>query len=81
VPHLVRSGRSKADLRLGRVYAESRTAPAELPYHVVPRRRGRPNLAEPPRKDGECAGRHVTVLDRSHHVLDRPDLGRRESMG
>src|SRR5262249_56404563 len=38
VPHLVLSGGLKADVRLGRVYAESRTAPAELPYQVVPRR-------------------------------------------
>ena len=81
VPHLVGSRRSKAHLRLGRVHAEPRAAPAELPHEVVPGRGGGPDRAEPLRQDGERAGRDVPVLERGHHVLDRPDLGWGQSMG
>src|SRR5712691_11419325 len=42
VPHLVGSGRSKADLRLGRVHAEPGAAPAELPHPGGTRSRGMP---------------------------------------
>jgi hypothetical protein len=48
---------------------------------MVPGRGGGPDLAEPLRQDGERAGRDAPVLERRHHVLDRPDLGRGESMG
>jgi hypothetical protein len=48
---------------------------------MVPGRGGGPDLAEPLRKDGECAGRDVPVLERGHHVLDRPDFKRGQSMG
>ena len=81
VPHLVGSRRSKAHLRLGRVHAEPGAAPAELPHQVVPGRGGSPDLAEPLRKDGERPGRDMPVLERGHHVLDRPDLGWGQSMG
>ncbi len=40
-----------------------------------------PRLAEPLRKDGERTGRDMAVLERGHHVLDRPDLGWGQSMG
>ena len=81
VPHLVGSRRSKAHLRLGRVHAEPGAAPAKLPHQMVPGRGGSPNLAEPLRKDGERAGRDVPVLERGHHVLDRPDFSWGQSMG
>src|SRR5438128_6917100 len=51
VPHLIGSRRSKAHLRLRRVHAEPRPAPAELPHEMVPGRGGCPDLAEPLRQD------------------------------
>src|SRR5262249_42126250 len=81
VPHLVGSCRSNANLRLCRVHAEPWTAPAELPYQAVPGRGGCPNLADALGKGSARAGGDVPVLDRGHHVLDRPDLGWSESMG
>src|SRR6267378_3934726 len=81
VPHLVGSHRSKAHLRLRRVHAEPRAAPAELPHEMGPGRGGGPDLAEPLRQDGERAGRDVPVLERVHHVLDRPDFKWGQSMG
>src|SRR5882672_9134302 len=81
VPHLVGSRRSKAHLRLRRVHTEPGATPAELPHEMVPGRGGGPDLAEPLRQDGERAGRHVTVLGRGHHVLDRPNFGWGQSMG
>jgi hypothetical protein len=44
VPYLVGSRRAKADLRLRRVHAEPRAAPAELPHEVVPGPGTRPTL-------------------------------------
>ena len=35
--------------------------------------------AEPLGEDGERAGRDVTIFRRGDHVLDRPDLGGRQS--
>jgi hypothetical protein len=58
----------------------SQGAAYELPRQF-PTLPGSPNLAKSRRKDGERAGRDVPVLDRGHHVLDRPDLGWSESMG
>ena len=81
VPHLVGSRRAKAHLRLGRMHAEPGAAPAERPHQVVPGRGGRPDRAEPLRQDGERPGRDMPVLERGHHVLDRPDLGWGQSMG
>src|SRR3989442_736946 len=42
--------------------------------------RGRPDLAEPLRTDGERAGRDVPVGGRGHHVRDRPNFGWGQSM-
>jgi hypothetical protein len=81
VPHLVGSCRAKTHLRLRRVHAEPRAAPAEPPHEMVPGRGRGPDLAEPLRQDGKRAGRDVPVLTRSHHVLDRPDLEWGQSMG
>ena len=81
VPHLVGSRRSKAHLRLGRVHAEPGAAAPELPHQVSPGRGGRPDRAEPLRKDGERPGRDMPVLERGHHVLDCADLGWGQSMG
>src|SRR5262249_52982187 len=80
MPHLVGSRRSKANLGLGRVHAETWTAPAELPYQAVPRRRRCPNLFASLWQGGERPGRNVPVLDRGRHALDRLDFGWRESM-
>jgi hypothetical protein len=63
------------------MHAEPGALPAELPHQVVPGRGGRPDRAEPLRKDGECPGRDMPVFERGHHVLDRPDLGWGQSTG
>src|SRR5262245_49581418 len=81
VPHFVGASRSQANLRLGRMHAEPRPSPAELPHQVVPGGRRGAHLAEPLRQDGERAGRDVPALGRGHHVLDRQDLGWCQSMG
>ena len=41
---------------------QSRTAPADLSTNLVPGRRGRPDRADPLRKDGERAGRDMAVI-------------------
>ena len=38
-----------------------------------------PDRAEPLGEDGERAGRDVPIVGRGDHVLDRPDLGGRQS--
>src|SRR5262245_59144749 len=40
VPHVVGASRSQANLRFGRMHAEPRPSPAELPHQVVPGGRG-----------------------------------------
>jgi hypothetical protein len=52
-----------------------------MTYRIAPGRGRSPDLAEPLRKDRERAGRDVPVLERGHHVLDRPDLEWGQSMG
>ena len=62
VPHLVGSRGSKAHLRLRRMHAEPRVAPAELPHEAAPGRGGGPDLTEPLRQDAERAGRTCRYL-------------------
>ncbi len=81
VPHLVGSRRSNAHLRLCWVHAEPGATPAELPHETVASRGRGPDLAEPLREDRERAGRDVPILGRGHHVPDRPNFERGQSMG
>jgi hypothetical protein len=80
VPHLISSSRAEPHLGLRRMHAEPGPSPAILLHEAVPGRGPGPNRAEPLREDGERAGRDETVLGRGHHVLDRLDLGGRQSM-
>ena len=80
VPHFVGARGAEPNLRLRRVEAEPGAPPPVLSYEVVPGRRGRPDLAEPLREDGERAGGDVPVLGRGDHVLDHPDFRWRQPM-
>src|SRR5258708_864635 len=79
VPHLVRSLRAKPNLRFPWMHAEAGVAPGVLPYEAVPGGGRGPARAEPLGEDGERAGRDVPIVGRSDHVLNRPDLGERQS--
>ena len=81
VPHLVgrvvRSpifGLAGCTRRRGRrqPYSRTRRYEVEGEAQTKPSRLG---------KDGERPGRDMPVLERGHHVLDRPDLGWSQSMG
>src|SRR5712691_915111 len=80
VPHFVSAGRAQPDLRLRRMHAEAGPPPAVRPDEAVPGRGGGPDLAEPLGEDGERAGWDVTIFRRGDHVLDRLDLGGRQSI-
>jgi hypothetical protein len=81
VPHLVGSRRARPTFGLaGCTRSRGRCQPNfRTRWYQV--EGGRPDRAEPLRKDGECPGRDMPVFERGHHVLDRPDLGWGQSTG
>src|SRR5712692_4340246 len=80
VPHLVSASRAKPYLGFRRMHTEPGAAPAVLPYEAVPSGGRGPDRAEPLGEHGERAGRNVPVCGRGDHVLNRLDLGRRQSI-